>query len=189
MRRTVLWGDAKAASREKAPGIRKRPDCLARTHAAMKGGGLVPPPRAMPLPVPSSDTWQGGCAKPGGPWGGGGGSNGWSFHKLPEGGGGGVGEDFTAASAYVMVSPQTGERAGVLALRSLVESQLAVHSLLAQVLICRAYMSCLCVVLISPSLLRCLNVLLICRAYMSCLCVVLISPSLFSLRLLAWTLC
>jgi len=83
----------------------------------MKGGGLVPPPHALPLPTPAADMTTGECGMQG------------TFHKLGESAG--KGSEFAAASAYVMVNPQTGERTGVLALRSFVESQMAIHSVLA----------------------------------------------------------
>eukprot|EP00802_Teleaulax_amphioxeia_P001558 Tamp_01560.p1 GENE.Tamp_01560~~Tamp_01560.p1 ORF type:complete len:1188 (+),score=117.48 Tamp_01560:1247-4810(+) len=128
MRRTVTFGDA-AATENQAPGIRKRINCAARSNQAMKGGGLVPPPFALPLPAPSPNLFRGECSMQG------------LFHDL------GIGKraeqplladaastvgDFNAASAYVLVNPQTGERTGVLALRSFVESQLAIHAVLAE---------------------------------------------------------
>ena len=118
MLRTVVFGDSSVVSEDEAPGIRKRINCGARSNQAMKGGGLVPPPFAHPLPAPSPDLFRGECGMQG------------LFHAL--GDAVSQGSDYQAASAYVLVNPQTGERTGVLALRSFVESQLAIHSVLAE---------------------------------------------------------
>jgi hypothetical protein len=79
---------------------------------ALKGGGLLPPPLGVPLFPPPPETYSGECGMAG------------SFHKVADGGG--AGSDFGAASVYVMVNPQTGERTGVLAVRTFVESQVYV---------------------------------------------------------------
>ena len=108
MLRTAIYGDVTADALT-APGLRKDVDCAARGLGALKGGGLLPPPFSVPLFPPPPETYSGECGMAG------------SFHKVADGGG--AGGDFGAASVYVMVNPQTGERTGVLAVRTFVESQ------------------------------------------------------------------
>ena len=106
---SVIWGSESAEAAETAPGVRKGVDCSTRANKALHAGGLVPPPVAVPLPAPARDSVAGACALPG------------RLYQLPD--------DMAAASGFVVVNPETGERTGVLALRSLVESQVPLRSL------------------------------------------------------------